>query len=111
MIGVITDSDAILNFCPVDFCLKWTLYFVSTSNCMKEYQFSQRFDFRKLFNISVKVYIFMKIFSYGCGEGEFYNIGQNPSSSIFIKIPIYTSVVSAFIEVQNFLLPKMNGRL
>ena len=54
------DSDAILNFCSVDFCFKWTLYFVSTSNFMKEYKFSRLFDFGKLFNMSVKVYIFMK---------------------------------------------------
>ena len=59
-IDLFTDSETILNFCPVDFCLKWTLYFVSTSNFMKEYQFSRPFDFRKLFNMSVKVYIFMK---------------------------------------------------
>ena len=59
-IDLFTDSDAILNFCPVEFCLKWTLYFVSTSNFMKEDQFSRLFDFGKLFNMSVKVYIFMK---------------------------------------------------
>ena len=58
-IDLFTDSDAILNFCPIDFCLKWTLYFVSTSNFMKEYQFSGVFAFRKLFNMSLKVYIFM----------------------------------------------------
>ena len=38
-------SDAILNFCPVDFCLKWTLYFVSTSKIMIGNQFSINFDF------------------------------------------------------------------
>ena len=54
VIDLFTDSDAILSFCPVDFCLKWTLYFVSTSNFMKEYQFSRLFDFGKLFNRSVK---------------------------------------------------------
>ena len=73
VIDLFTDSDAILNFCPVDFCLKWTLYFVSTSNFMKEYQFSRLFDFGKLFNMSVKVYIFMKAltmkkFSYTLGR-------------------------------------------
>ena len=47
-IDLFTDSDSILNFCPVDFCLKWILYFVSTSNFMKEYQFSRLFDFGKL---------------------------------------------------------------
>ena len=73
LIDLFTDSDAILSFCPVDFCLKWTLYFVSTSNFMKEYQFSRLFDFGKLFNMSVKVYIFtkaltMKKFSYTLGR-------------------------------------------
>ena len=73
LIDLFTDSDAILNFCSVDFCLKWTLYFVSTSNFMKEYQFSPLFDFGKLFNMSVKVYIFMKAltmkkFSYTLGR-------------------------------------------
>ena len=32
------------------------------------------------------------------------NIGQNPSSSIFMKIPIYTSVIT-------FFLPNMIGRV
>ena len=40
---------------------------------MKEYQFSRLFDFGKLFNMSVKVYIFMKAltmkkFSYTLGR-------------------------------------------
>ena len=104
-IDLFTDSDAILNFCPVDFCLKWTLYFVSTSNFMKEYQFSRLFDFGKLFNMSVKVYIFMKDltmkkFSYTLGRVRILQ-RYNGSSSIFMKIPIYTSVVSVFIQVQN----------
>ena len=59
-IDLFTDSDAILNFCPVDFCLKWTLYFVSTSKIMIGNQFSINFDFQKLSKICVKVYIFMK---------------------------------------------------
>ena len=70
---------------------------------MKEYQFSRLYDFGKLFNMSVKVYIFIP-----WGEWEFYNIGQNPSSSIFMKIHIYTSVVSVFIQVQN-LFSSENG--
>ena len=57
-IDLITDSDTILNFFPVEFCL----YYVS-AYFMKEHQFSRRFDFRKLFNMSVKVYIFMKAFT------------------------------------------------
>ena len=36
-----------------------------------------------------------------CGEWEFYNIGQNPSSNIFMKVPLCTSVASVFIELQN----------
>ena len=54
-IDLFTDSDAILNFYPVDFCLKWTLYFVSTSKIMIGYQFSINFDFQKFSKISVKV--------------------------------------------------------
>ena len=42
------------------------------------------------------------------GEWEFYNIGESPSSSIFMKIPIYTSVVTVFIQVQN-LFSSENG--
>ena len=44
-----------------------------------------------------------------CGEWEFYNIGQNPSSSIFMKVPLCTSVASVFIELQN-LFPSKNDR-
>ena len=57
--------------------------------------------------MSDKVYSFMKALTLwpyshiACAEWEFYNIGQNPSCSIFMKIPTYTSVVSVFIEVQN----------
>ena len=77
---------------------------------MKEYQFSRLFDFGKLFNMSVKVYIFMKAltmkkFSYTLGRVR---ILQHPSSSIFIKIPIYTSVVSISIQIQN-LFSSENG--
>ena len=36
-------------------------------------------------------------------------IGQNPSSNIFKKVPIYTSVASVFIELQN-LFSSENGR-
>ena len=53
-IDLFTDSDAILNFCPLVFCVKWALYFVSTSNIMKGCQFSKSFDFRKLCNMSVE---------------------------------------------------------
>ena len=35
------------------------------------------------------------------GEWEFSNIGQNPSSNIFMKVPLCTSVTSVFIELQN----------
>ena len=35
------------------------------------------------------------------GEWEFYNIGQNPSSNIFMKVPLCTSVASVFIELRN----------
>ena len=59
-IDIFTDSDAILNFSPVNFCVKWTLHFVSTSNIMEEFQFSRSFDLRKLSNMSVEVYVFMK---------------------------------------------------
>ena len=105
-IDLFTDSDAILNFSPVNFCVKWTLYFVSTSNIMEEFQFSRSFDFRKLCNMSVEVYVFMKALTMKnshipCGEWEFYNIGQNPSSNIFMKVPLCTSVASVFIELQN----------
>ena len=41
------DSNAILNFCPGDFC--FIPYLVSTSNIMKDYQFPSSFDFWKLF--------------------------------------------------------------
>ena len=73
IVDLFTDNDAKLDLCPVEFCLKWTLYFVSTSTFMKEYQFSRLFDFGKLFNMSVKVYIFMKAltikkFSYTLGR-------------------------------------------
>ena len=53
-IDLFTDTDAIFNFCPVDFCLKWTLYFVSTSKIMIGNQFSINFDFQKLSKISVQ---------------------------------------------------------
>ena len=101
-----TDSDAILNFSPVNFCVKWTLCFVSTSNIMEEFQFSRIFDPRKLCNMSVEVYVFMKALTmknipYTFGEWEFYNIGQNPSSNIFMKVPLCTSVPSVFIAPQN----------
>ena len=43
VIDLFTDSYVILNFCPVDFCLKWTLYFVSTSKIMIGNQFSINF--------------------------------------------------------------------
>ena len=36
-----------------------------------------------------------------CGEWGFYNIGKNPSSNIFMKVPLCTSVASVFIELQN----------
>ena len=52
-IDLFTDSDAILNFCPVDFC------FVSTSKIMIGNQFSIIFYFQKLSKISVKVYAFL----------------------------------------------------
>ena len=52
---IFTNSDAVLNFCYIDFCLKLTLYFLSTRNIMKE--FSRSFDFRKLVNISVNVFM------------------------------------------------------
>ena len=80
---------------------------------MEEFQFSRSFDLRKL---SVdEVYVFMKAltmkkFSYICGECEFYNIGQNPSSNIFMKVPLCASVASVFIELQNLFLAKMIGR-
>ena len=35
------------------------------------------------------------------GEWEFYNIGQNPSSNIFMKVLLCTSVASVFIEFKN----------
>ena len=105
-IDLFNDSDAILNFSPVNFCVKWTLYFVSTSNIMEEFQFSRSFDLRKLCNMPVEVYVFTKAltvkkFSYTLWE--FYNIGQNPSSNIFMKVPLCTSVASVFIELQNLL--------
>ena len=85
-IDIFTDSDAILNFSPVNFCVKWTLYFVSTLNIMEEFQFLRSFDLRKLCNMSVEVCVFMKALVWPwrnshipCGEWEFYNIGQNPS--------------------------------
>ena len=69
-IDLFTDSDAILNFSPVNFCVKRTLYYVSTSTIMEEFQFSRSFD---LCNTSVEVYVFiktltMKKFSYTLGR-------------------------------------------
>ena len=68
--------------------------------------FKKFIDLRKLCNMSVEVYVFikpltMKKLSYTCGEWEFYNIGQNPSSNIFMKVPLCTSVASVFLEFQN----------
>ena len=40
------------NICPDGVCLKWTLYFVSISNIIREYQFSRSFDFKKLSEMS-----------------------------------------------------------
>ena len=82
------------------------LNFVSTSNIMEEFQFSRSFDLRNLCNMSVKVYVFMKAltmekFSYTLWRVRIYNIGQNPSSNIFMKIPLCTSVTSVFIGLQN----------
>ena len=73
---------------------------------MEEFQFSRSFDLRKLCKMSVEVYVFMKAltikkFSYTLWRVEFYNIGQNPSSNIFLKVPLCTSVASVFIELQN----------
>ena len=72
-IDLFTDSDAILNFSPVNFCVKRTLYFVSTSNIMDEFQFSRSFEVWKLCSMSVEVYVFMKAltmkkFSYTLGR-------------------------------------------
>ena len=68
--------------------------------------------------MSVKVYIFMKalmttmkIFSYTLWRVR---ISQHWTKSLFqhfYEIPIYTSVVSVFIEVQHLFLPKMIGRV
>ena len=60
-IDLFTDTDVILNFRPVYFCVKRTLYFVSTSNIMEEFQFSRSFDLRMLYNMSVEVYVFIKV--------------------------------------------------
>ena len=43
------------------YCVKWTLYFVSTSNIMEEFQFSRSFDLRNLCNMSVELCVFMKV--------------------------------------------------
>ena len=58
---------------------------------MEQFQFSKRFDLRKLCNMSVEVHVFMKALT----------IGQNPSSNIFMKVPLCTSLASVFIELQN----------
>ena len=69
LIDLFTDSDAILIFCPVDFCLKWTLYFVSTSKIMIGNQFSINFEFQKLSKIHFyEDFDHEKILIYPCGE-------------------------------------------
>ena len=50
-----------------------------------------------------------KILIYPGGEVEFYNIGQNPSSNIFMKVPLCTSVASVFTELQTFFLAKKDN--
>ena len=82
-IDLIIDSDVILNFCSVDF---YVLILGSLSN----FTFLWRLWPWKYSHIP-------------CGEWEFYNIGQNPSSSIFMKNSISTSEVIVFIQVQNLL--------
>ena len=67
---------------------------------MEEFQFSKSFDVRKLCNMSVEVYVFMKALT----------IGQNSSSNIFMKVPLCTSVASVFIELQKLFSSENDGR-
>ena len=53
--------------------------------------------------MSVKVNIFMNhenILIYPVASENFTTLKKNSRTSIFMKIPIYTSLVSVFIEVQ-----------
>ena len=111
-IELFTDSDAILNFSPVVFCVKWlnepyilflwksvnfqdVLIFGSCVTCRLKFTFLRRLWPWKNSHIP-------------CGEWEFNNIGQEPSSNIFVKIPLCTSVISVFIVLQNIYSSEYN---
>ena len=78
---------------------------------MEEFQFSRSFDLRKLCNMSVEVYVFMKAltmkkFSYTLRRVRILQHWTKPILNIFMKVPLFTSVASVFIELQNLFSSK-----
>ena len=70
IIKLFSDSNAILNFCPGDFC--FIPYLVSTSKIKKDYQFPRSFDFWKLLTFLSKL-----TFLYPHKYNIFANIGRD----------------------------------
>ena len=90
-----TDSDAILKILSVDFCGKVKVNSDSSSKACVRISIFTTFWFSEVTeHVGQSLHFYEgfdheNILIYPGGEWEFYNIGQNPSSSIFMKLPIY----------------------